>query len=133
MKRAPRRRASAPSPSHKGHAERDEHAQPEGHAFSSPKQQALCVRLLKSIFGEEKIERLLSAMRFSYGDTALHRVAGNHLRVRRLGLLLVLLFLQSLFVAIEYLPVTLEVLGRSHACTYTSATHSKPTEQSDRS
>jgi len=132
MKRAPRRRASAPSRPYKGHAERDEHTQPDGHAFSSPKQQALCIRLLKSIFGDEKIERLLSAMRFSYGDTVFHHVAGSHFRVRRLGLLLVLLFLQSLFVAIEYLPVTLEVLGRSHACTYTPATHNEPTEQSDR-
>jgi len=132
MKRAPRRRASAPSRPHNAHVERDEHTQPAGHAFSSRKRQTLCVRLLKSIFGVEKIERLLSAMHFSYGDTVPHHVAGNRLRVRRFGLLLVLLFLQSLFVAIDYLPVTLEVLSRSRACTYTPATHNEPTEQSDR-
>ena len=95
-----------------------------------PERQVVSVSLLKAIFGGEKIERLLGAVYFSRGG-AIRRHA-PHFHMRRLGLLLVLLFLQSLFIAIDYLPVTLEVFGRDHACTYIHEPHDLPTQQSVR-
>jgi len=76
------------------------------------------IGLLRSIFGVEKIERLLAAVRFSFGDAFLRPPCGNRAPMRRFGLLLGLLFLQSLFIAIDYLPVTLEIVGHNHACPY---------------
>ncbi len=123
MKRPIRKRVSSPANLHSACGERDVPAQGGGAGSASPERQVVSVRLIKSIFGAEKIERLLGAMHFSRDGTILRRAAGGHFHVRRLGLLLVLLFLQSLFIAIDYLPVTLEVLSRDRACTYIHESH----------
>lgn len=88
--------------------------------------------LLGSIFGKEKVERLLTAVRFSCGDAAFHRPAGKHSQMRRFGLLVILLFLQSLFIAIDYLPITLEILGHHQACNYQPSPQDKLIEQSSK-
>ena len=85
--------------------------------------------MFKSIFGVEKVERLLAAVRFSFGDAIFHRISSKRPQMRRFGLLLVLLFLQSLFIAIDYLPVTLEILSRDRGCAGTPMQESKPAEQ----
>lgn len=85
--------------------------------------------LMKSIFGAEKVERLSTAVRFSFGDAIFPRVGGERPQLKRFGLLLVLLFLQSLFIAIDYLPVTLEVLGRNNACGAVPGQQERPSEQ----
>ena len=133
MKHSSRRHGSTGRRFHDACGGRDEHAQQDDAKLTPPEQHpASFAGLLKSIFGVEKIERLLTAVRFSFGDAIFHRVAGGYTHVRRFGLLLVLLFLQSLFIAIDYLPVTLEILGRDRACTYLPAPQDKPTEQSGR-
>jgi hypothetical protein len=111
---------------------------PQGGAKSNPPERrgvnhtSPFTGLFKSIFGPEKIERLLAAVRFSYGEAIVRRVASGHAHMRRFGLLMVLLFLQSLFIAIDYLPITLEILGRDRACTYISVPQDRPTEQPGR-
>jgi hypothetical protein len=72
--------------------------------------------LLSAIFGHEKTERLASALRFARGGSAAGETRPAALRLRHFGLVVLLLFLQSLFIAIDYLPVTLEVLGRDRSC-----------------
>src|ERR1700761_6272269 len=86
--------------------------------------------MLRAIFGREKVERLSAAVHFSFGDANFRRVGGKHPQMMRVGLLLVLLFLQSLFIAIDYLPVTLEILSRDRGCAGTPMQESKPAEQS---
>jgi hypothetical protein len=135
MKRRSHGRAPARGQCRNRYAEQGGHAPKGENKFTPPKQQDAhsilpSIGLLKSIFGKDKVERVLSAARFSWGDARFRRHAGGRYAMRRLGLLLVLLFLQSLFIAIDYLPVTLELLSRDRTCTYLPVPPDKPTEQS---
>jgi hypothetical protein len=130
MKHPSRRRASTVRRFRNACAEPDEHAR-QGDAKFTPSERAghhalPFAGVFRSIFGAEKIERLLVAVRFSCGDGIFHRINGRRHQIGRFGLLLVLVFLQSLFIALDYLPVTLEILGRDRSCIYMPMPADKP-------
>lgn len=131
MRNHSRRQASTRKPSDRASVEQDKRALEAG--FLSDQQSAArhtrsLSQLLKSIFGTEKVQRLSAAARFSFGDAGVRRSGGRYAHIKRVGLLLVLLFLQSLFIALDYLPVTLEILGRERSCLHVSAPRSEPKE-----